>query len=244
MSDSQTLNTSLFLDIVNTINQADTLDDLFTSTMEIAPIKMASYHHFPSVGAFDYKTLGTFRSHNLPAVIEQYYRTYDRQKPDAAIEAAFAKGGFVWLTDLPNDPVVVKAGQSEAIIEANTHLGEGLCVPLFGPNNRRGFTLIVSDSLKKENGDFWAYQAQSLALLFHSRFCHMIGKIQRQTNLTAREAEVLELLTYGKTNKDIADILDLSASTVAGYLKSIFIKLDVSDRVSASLRAQSLKIAV
>lgn len=242
MSPPQTIPPSLFMDIVNTINQATTLDHLFTSTMEVAPVTMASYHHFPSVGAFDYKTLGTFRSYNLPPFVEEYYRNYSREKADSVIEAAFAKGGFIWLTDLPDNPIVMNAKHSKTVRAGNEQLGEGLCIPLFGPNNRRGFMVLVGDSIRKENGAHIPYQVQALALLFHSRFCLIIQDIQRQINLTSREAEVVELLTYGKTNKEIADALNITASTVSGYMKAIFIKLEVSDRVSASMRAQSMSV--
>ena len=70
----------------------------------------------------------------------------------------------------------------------------------------------------------------------------MIQNIQRQINLTQRQAEVLELLTFGKTNNEIAEILEISTGTVSGYMKDIFIKLEVSDRVSASMRALSMKV--
>jgi len=63
-----------------------------------------------------------------------------------------------------------------------------------------------------------------------------------QVNLTTREAEVLELITFGKTNAEIGTVLGISPNTVNGYVKQIFLKLDVTDRVSAAMRAQTLKI--
>lgn len=242
MSNSKNISTSLFLEIVDTIHRANTLESLFRSTMEILPIAMGSYHHFPSVGAFDYKTLGTFHSYNMPAAIDAYYRTYVAPKPNPGLVAIFVKGEFMWLSDLPTDPIVVEANHSGMYRDTIRLIGDALCIPLFGPNNRRGYVALAGGVIKKENGPLLPYQVQALASIFHTRFCLMIQNIQRQINLTAREAEVAELLTYGKTNKEIADVLNISVSTVAGHMKSIFIKLDVSDRVSASMRAQSLKV--
>ena len=55
--------------------------------------------------------------------------------------------------------------------------------------------------------------------------------------LTLREAEVLLWLTQGKTNKDIAEILELSARTVNKHLEQVFQKLGVDNRTSAALVA-------
>ena len=242
MSETEGISPALFVDIVNTINRATTLEQLFQSTMEASPITMASYHHFPSVGALDHKTFGTFHSYNMPEAIEAHYRTYKASKPDPGLLAVFAKGRFMWLSDLIVEPSVVQANHSGRYEAAKAIIGNALCIPLFGPNNRRGYMLAAGDFLEKESCEFLPYQVQSLALIFHSRFCVLIQNIQRQIKLTPREIEVIELLTYGKTNKDIADILNLSVSTVAGYVKSIFLKLEVSDRVSASMRAQSMKV--
>jgi DNA-binding NarL/FixJ family response regulator len=52
-------------------------------------------------------------------------------------------------------------------------------------------------------------------------------------NLSEREAAVLRLVAIGKANKEIARAMSLSEETVKAHLKSIFTKLDVSDRTHA-----------
>lgn len=52
--------------------------------------------------------------------------------------------------------------------------------------------------------------------------------------LTEREAEVLRLVAAGKTNKQIADDLFLSAKTVGRHLSNIFAKLGVNSRAAAT----------
>ena len=44
--------------------------------------------------------------------------------------------------------------------------------------------------------------------------------------LSAREIEVLTLLVYGKTNKEIAADLSISITTVISHRKNIMIKLE------------------
>jgi NarL family two-component system response regulator LiaR len=55
-------------------------------------------------------------------------------------------------------------------------------------------------------------------------------------DLTQREVEVLVLMAAGKTNKEIADTLFVSANTVKTHASNIFSKLGVSRRVQAIQR--------
>jgi DNA-binding CsgD family transcriptional regulator len=54
------------------------------------------------------------------------------------------------------------------------------------------------------------------------------------TGLTAREIEILRLVTQGLTNAQIANHLILSRLTVNAHLRSIYRKLDVSTRAAAT----------
>lgn len=56
--------------------------------------------------------------------------------------------------------------------------------------------------------------------------------------LSAREREVLVLVTRGHTNGQIATRLGIAERTVKGHLTSIFTRLGVGDRTSAALWAQ------
>ncbi|NIK70270.1 MULTISPECIES: response regulator transcription factor [unclassified Paenibacillus] len=58
--------------------------------------------------------------------------------------------------------------------------------------------------------------------------------------LTPRELEVLELLTKGLSNKDIAQTLVVAEKTVKTHVSSILSKLDLSDRTQAALFAAPL----
>ena len=58
--------------------------------------------------------------------------------------------------------------------------------------------------------------------------------------LTAREREILEGITRGLTNKEIAIRLSLTEGTVKNYISVIFQKLGVQDRTQAALRAREM----
>ncbi|MFB4390770.1 MULTISPECIES: response regulator [unclassified Pseudomonas] len=59
------------------------------------------------------------------------------------------------------------------------------------------------------------------------------GTLSRRFQLTEREVEVLRWVSCGKTNKDIADILQLSPRTVNKHLEHVFVKLGVETRTAA-----------
>src|SRR6266511_2085144 len=56
---------------------------------------------------------------------------------------------------------------------------------------------------------------------------------QTVASLSAREVEVLQMIAYGSTNREVADALHISPQTVKTYLERIFTKLGVSDRTRA-----------
>lgn len=58
--------------------------------------------------------------------------------------------------------------------------------------------------------------------------------------LSTREREVLQLLTQGQTNREIAENLVVSVSTVKVHVEHILAKLGVSDRTQAAVRAIEL----
>lgn len=58
--------------------------------------------------------------------------------------------------------------------------------------------------------------------------------------LSSREQEVLQLLTQGQTNPEIARNLNISVSTVKIHVEHILAKLEVSDRTQAAVKATKL----
>ncbi len=58
--------------------------------------------------------------------------------------------------------------------------------------------------------------------------------------LSPREHEVLQLLAQGQTNREIAQRLTVSVSTIKNHVEHILAKLDVSDRTQAAVRAVEL----
>jgi len=61
--------------------------------------------------------------------------------------------------------------------------------------------------------------------------------LRQSFGLTPREADVLLWTARGKSNKDMAEILNISARTINKHLEQIFIKIGVENRASATAAA-------
>jgi len=63
------------------------------------------------------------------------------------------------------------------------------------------------------------------------------ARLQTRLGLTEREAEVLLWISYGKSNADISDVLEISPRTVQKHLERIYEKLGVETRAAAAAMA-------
>lgn len=71
----------------------------------------------------------------------------------------------------------------------------------------------------------------------------LINEIElKKLDLTSREYEVLQLITQGRSNAEIADILFLSISTVKTHVSNLLEKMEVKSRTQAIEKAKRLKI--
>ena len=61
--------------------------------------------------------------------------------------------------------------------------------------------------------------------------------------LTARERDVLAMISQGLSNKRVARALEISPETVKSHVKHIFLKLEVSTRTQAVFRALSFELS-
>ncbi len=87
------------------------------------------------------------------------------------------------------------------------------------------------------------------SILDRELMTHLLRRLARGTvsdaeqpleRLSPREQEVLQWLTHGQTNREIARTLTVSVSTVKNHVEHILAKLGVSDRTQAAVRAIEL----
>ncbi|MCB9453078.1 MAG: protein kinase [Anaerolineaceae bacterium] len=86
------------------------------------------------------------------------------------------------------------------------------------------------------------------ALAFAAEFREAVGMNRLSTTvvelLTQREHEILYLIVEGLSNKEIAQRLTVTLSTVKWYVNQIYTKLGVRSRVQAMVRARELNLLV
>lgn len=68
---------------------------------------------------------------------------------------------------------------------------------------------------------------------FPPHIASRLAQRMSRSNLTAREKEILEMMSKGLTNKQIGSALSISANTARNHVNSIIEKLDVADRTEA-----------
>ena len=64
---------------------------------------------------------------------------------------------------------------------------------------------------------------------------------RRLAQLTARERDVVECLSYGLSNAEVAEQLVLSVPTVKAHVSSILAKLGAENRVQVALLVQEAR---
>lgn len=130
----------------------------------------------------------------------------------------------------PNTQVVVVT-----VYENDDLVFKALCEGASGYLTKNMPPQKLIDSLKElENGG--APMSTNIARLVVSSF-HK----NRQSPLTARELEVLELLSSGKSYSTIADELFVDKETVKSHIKNIYLKLEVHSKAEAIEKAKKSK---
>ena len=71
------------------------------------------------------------------------------------------------------------------------------------------------------------------------RFAEMSRQSRETEEFTERELEVLNLMAKGESNKEIADRLSITQSTVKSHIQSLFQKMNASSRTEVVTRAIS-----
>jgi NarL family two-component system response regulator LiaR len=67
-------------------------------------------------------------------------------------------------------------------------------------------------------------------------------QLLKNLNISKREFEILELMSQGYSNQQIADKAYISISTVKTHTSNLFMKLDVSRRTQAVVKARELSL--
>ena len=85
-----------------------------------------------------------------------------------------------------------------------------------------------------------SFFSPAVSKLLKEDYMHQLAEVGAEDSyelLTTREREVLQLVAEGKSNKDVANLLNLSLYTVETHRTHILQKLNLRDRVQAVVLA-------
>lgn len=119
-------------------------------------------------------------------------------------------------------------------------LGSGVVVPVFGPLFRNGYFCFHSYEDRVVT-DMDLMVLHSISQTAYLKLLDIMYKSSdRERTLSGRELEAINMIARGKSNPEVANAMSVSVNTINTLLKRIFEKLEVSDRVSAVMRAYAL----
>lgn len=153
--------------------------------------------------------------------------------------AALTTTVFSWKTlkaDLNMPPKVKKFWKDAGKYGINC----GITIPLHGPRNQSFMLSLASNTCTDCNICFCKNEIQVLAYQFYIEYVTGSIDILPDVELTKREKDVMYWTSQGKSAWDISIILSISENTVNFHLKNIMKKLDVTNKVAASVKAVRL----
>lgn len=195
----------------------------------------------------DHPSLGLAKQHGLatsyPLHWMKYYQEKKYLKRDPVVFGVLrSRTPFFW-DDLKLDPHIPES--SFEILDQGSESGvkDGLAIPLFGqPGEVVGLGLARKDSEKGRDYRFMS-DAFLLSNFFHEKYRSLIKKPVVKS-LSPRETEILLWASEGKTDPEIAGIINVTVNTVRWHWKNIFRKLDANSRLYCITKAVMMGLIV
>jgi DNA-binding NarL/FixJ family response regulator len=96
-------------------------------------------------------------------------------------------------------------------------------------NFTKGITAVL-------NGELW-FPRETMVRFMSNEIENVPSQTSIADKLSPRQVEILSMIAIGKTNKEISEELYISPNTVKNHLYTVFKKINVSNRIHASLWA-------
>lgn len=119
-------------------------------------------------------------------------------------------------------------------------IADGLSVPLYGPNGRDSYSAFLFDRALGPDDEPLVTRLVQIARHQHHIICLLIERdYKTPVTISKRESEVLYWMARGKSNTDVATILGVTPGTIDTFVRRIYAKFNVHDRISAILEGMS-----
>lgn len=141
-------------------------------------------------------------------------------------------GAVLWQTPLARALLLKYGGQDQAQLVARLHAW--LQAALAKPPPPAPLEIIGEEGRMVCALHGLTDEGECLLVLHEESDTAMTKVLADAFRLTVREAEVLYWVIYGKTNRDMGDILGISHRTINKHLENLFEKLGVETRTAAA----------
>jgi len=169
------------------------------------------------------------------------YRALERKLPDAVLfdyngEAAQIEELLLYLQGESGTKVM--AFNSKPVYSEGVRLvkngARALLNAYASPNN-------INQAVKAVlGGNIWLYPEFIQMMIRQSTMAPEQGHDELR-QLSAREREVAEMVALGMSNKEIAQMADITEPTVKSHLKTVYEKLGVSTRLELAIMVNNVK---
>ena len=176
----------------------------------------------------------------LPQVWERQYRARLHLVDPLPRMSLGRANAFVWPDEIDGQDLSARENRYLRIA-ARFGLARGIGTACYGPHGRSGFLGVVWQGAKNPSAQArqWVHTVGQVSF---RHYCTLVSRDDEIPALSKRKSEVLRWIAEGKSNPVIAEILQISRSSVDVYVRRLFDKLGVADRTTAALRAQSLGV--
>lgn len=217
------------------VENCKSLPDLVKIMKENLSLKSYVIQHMRSLGDHQQKNY-VASSGGMPEILIDRLNTAYTDRLGPIGQYLIRRGKPIWFSDILNLPEFKTMGYSTTSQKLFDLTGDGIFIPSFYKNHWC-VSLATFGKEKQDCHEILLWQTGTLFHELHIRYRSIRDEFQTKVDLTSREVDVIDLIAIGKTNGEIAEILGIKSSTVASYVKNIYLKLGVSNRVTATLRA-------
>ena len=198
---------------------------------------LLSYHHQTHDSASIHKNV-TVYTHGYPAGWVEHYIEKKQHLTDPLTQVYANRIHPTRWSDLES-LVPLKPAQIEYLEGARKWMkGDGFGIPVFGPRARNGYVGIGNTQDNLEDWDaLKLHRLRWVMGSFHVRWCEIVLMgLPADFTLDGKEMRVLTCLSKGMSEEDICGVMSASLESVQRLIRSLFEKMDVSDKASAVLR--------
>jgi len=231
---------------IETINSSQTPEEAFSGFCSI--LGKHGYDRIAYSLVTDHPSLGLPRQHGLATSYPEDWMKFYAEKNYIEIDPVTRKclasrKPFFWseVTNAPDVPAPSFRLMKEA---EEAGVSDGIGISLCGQSGELvgiGLARNATKSAQETKDYTFLAGAYLLSVYFHETFRDMLAK-PRQVEITKRQSEILCWAAEGKTDEEIAMILNISQNTVRFHWKQIFGKLGANGRIYAITKAIRLQL--